>query len=208
MLERLVAFALSQRLFVALGVLLLIGAGLVMLPSLPIDAFPDVSPVQVKVIMKAPGLTPEEVEQRVTVPIELELLGLPNKKILRSTTKYALADVTVDFEDGTDIYWARNQVSERLANISRDLPEGVTGGLAPITSPLGEMFMFTIDSSDLSLAERRTLLDWVIRPALRTVPGVADVNALGGYVRAFEIVPLSEALAAHGISYDMFRRAI
>ena len=158
--------------------------------------------------MKAPGLTPEEVEQRITVPIELELLGLPNKKILRSTTKYALADITVDFEDGTDIYWARNQVSERLSNIARDLPEGVSGGLAPITSPLGEMFMFTIDSPDLSLAERRSLLDWVIRPALRTVPGVADVNALGGYVRAFEIVPLSDALAARGISYDLFRRAI
>ncbi|UVO27007.1 efflux RND transporter permease subunit [Bradyrhizobium arachidis] len=208
MLQRLVAFALSQRLFVVLSVLLLIGAGAVFLPSLPIDAFPDVSPVQVKVIMKAPGLTPEEVEQRITVPVELELLGLPNKKILRSTTKYALADITVDFEDGTDIYWARNQVSERLSNISRDFPDGANGGLAPITSPLGEMFMFTIDSAELSLAERRTLLDWVIRPALRTVPGVADVNALGGHVRAFEIVPRSDALAARGISYDLFRRAI
>ncbi|WP_375790826.1 efflux RND transporter permease subunit [Bradyrhizobium sp. vgs-9] len=208
MLPRLVAFALSQRLFVVLSALLLIGAGAVFLPSLPIDAFPDVSPVQVKVIMKAPGLTPEEVEQRITVPIELELLGLPNKKILRSTTKYALADITVDFEDGTDIYWARNQVSERLSNISRDFPDGVSGGLAPITSPLGEMFMFTIDSPELSLAERRALLDWVIRPALRTVPGVADVNALGGYVRAFEIVPRSDALAARGISSDLFRRAI
>ncbi|BAR61450.1 cobalt-zinc-cadmium resistance protein CzcA [Bradyrhizobium diazoefficiens] len=208
MLQRLVAFALSQRLFVLLAVLLLIGAGATFLPSLPIDAFPDVSPVQVKIIMKAPGLTPEEVEQRITVPIELELLGLPNKKILRSTTKYALADVTIDFEDGTDIYWARNQVSERLSNIARDLPEGVSGGLAPITSPLGEMFMFTIDSSELSLAERRTLLDWVIRPALRTVPGVADVNALGGYVRAFEIVPLNDALAARGISSELFRRAV
>jgi cobalt-zinc-cadmium resistance protein CzcA len=208
MLQRLVAFALSQRLFVLLGVLLLIGAGAVFLPSLPIDAFPDVSPVQVKIIMKAPGLTPEEVEQRITVPVELELLGLPNKKILRSTTKYALADVTVDFEDGTDIYWARNQVSERLANIARDFPDGVSGGLAPITSPLGEMFMFTIDSAELSLAERRTLLDWVIRPALRTVPGVADVNSLGGYVRAFEIVPLNDALAARGISSELFRRAI
>ncbi|MDN5001785.1 efflux RND transporter permease subunit [Bradyrhizobium sp. GCM10027634] len=208
MLRHLVAFALSQRLFVVLSVLLLIGAGAVLLPSLPIDAFPDVSPVQVKIIMKAPGLTPEEVEQRITVPVELELLGLPNKKILRSTTKYALADITVDFEDGTDIYWARNQVSERLSNISRDFPDGVSGGLAPITSPLGEMFMFTIDSAELSLAERRTLLDWVIRPALRTVPGVADVNALGGYVRAFEIVPRNDALTARGISYELFRRAI
>jgi len=208
MLQRLVAFALSQRLFVVLSVLLLIGAGAVVLPGLPIDAFPDVSPVQVKVIMKAPGLTPEEVEQRITVPIELELLGLPNKKILRSITKYALADITVDFEDGTDIYWARNQVSERLSSVSRDFPEGVNGGLAPITSPLGEMFMFTIDSTELSLAERRTLLDWVIRPALRTVPGVADVNSLGGYVRAFEIIPRNDALASRGISYDLFRRAI
>ncbi|MGJ4887635.1 efflux RND transporter permease subunit [Bradyrhizobium sp. HKCCYLRH3099] len=208
MLERLVAFALSQRLFVLLSTLLVIGAGAVVLPSLPIDAFPDVSPVQVKIIMKAPGLTPEEVEQRITVPIELELLGLPNKKILRSATKYALADITVDFEDGTDIYWARNQVSERLSNVSRDFPEGVSGGLAPITSPLGEMFMFTIDSPDLSLAERRTLLDWVIRPALRTVPGVADVNSLGGYVRAFEIVPRNDALAARGISSELFRKAI
>ncbi|MGJ4948305.1 efflux RND transporter permease subunit [Bradyrhizobium sp. HKCCYLS20291] len=208
MLQRLVAFALSQRLFVVLGVLLLLGAGAVVLPSLPIDAFPDVSPVQVKIIMKAPGLTPEEVEQRITVPIELELLGLPNKKILRSTTKYALADVTVEFEDGTDIYWARNQVSERLSNVSRDFPDGVSGGLAPITSPLGEMFMFTIDSPELSLAERRSLLDWVIRPALRTVPGVADVNALGGLVRAFEIVPRNDALAARGISSELFRKAI
>ncbi|WP_448043186.1 efflux RND transporter permease subunit [Bradyrhizobium liaoningense] len=208
MLQRLVAFALSQRLFVLLSVLLLVGAGAVLLPGLPIDAFPDVSPVQVKIIMKAPGLTPEEVEQRITVPVELELLGLPHKKVLRSTTKYALADITVDFEDGTDIYWARNQVSERLSNIARDFPDGVNGGLAPITSPLGEMFMFTIDSPELSLAERRTLLDWVIRPALRTVAGVADVNALGGYVRAFEIVPRNDALAARGISYDVFRRAI
>ena len=119
MLERVVEFALSQRLFVVVGVLLLIGIGAVLLPSLPIDAFPDVSPVQVKVIMKAPGLTPEEVEQRITVPIELELLGIPKKKILRSTTKYALADITLDFEDGTDIYWARNQVSERLSNVAR-----------------------------------------------------------------------------------------
>lgn len=135
MLRRLVAFALSQRLFVLLSVLLLVGAGAVLLPGLPIDAFPDVSPVQVKIIMKAPGLTPEEVEQRITVPVELELLGLPHKKVLRSTTKYALVDITVDFEDGTDIYWARNQVSERLSNIARDFPEGVSGGLAPITSP-------------------------------------------------------------------------
>ena len=208
MLERLVAFALSQRLFVALGVLLLIGAGLVMLPSLPIDAFPDVSPVQVKVIMKAPGLTPEEVEQRITVPIELELLGLSNKKILRSTTKYALANITVDFEDGTDIYWARNQVSERLSNIARDLPEGVkrrTG--SDHESAWRDVHVHHRQSGSVAgRAARPARLGDPSRAA--TVPGVADVNALGGHVRAFEIVPLSDALAARGISYDLFRRAI
>ena len=119
MLERLVEFALSQRLLVVLGVLLLIGAGAVVLPALPIDAFPDVSPIQVKVIMKAPGLTPEEVEQRITVPIELELLGIPNKKILRSTTKYALADITLDFEDGTDIYWAQPSLGAPVKHRAR-----------------------------------------------------------------------------------------
>src|SRR5512139_3227517 len=201
MLQRLVAFALSQRLFVALSVLLLIGAGAAFLPSLPIDAFPDVSPVQVKIIMKAPGLTPEEVEQRITVPIELELLGLPNKKILRSTTKYALTDITVDFEDGTDIYWARQQIGERLATAMDNLPPGVSGGMAPITTPLGEMFMFTVEG-DLTLAEKRVLLDWVIRPQLRTIPGVADVNSLGGLVRSFEIVPDNARMYARGVAID------
>jgi cobalt-zinc-cadmium resistance protein CzcA len=104
--------------------------------------------------MKAPGMTPEEVEARITTPIELEMLGIPNKKILRSVSKYAIADITIDFEDGTDIYWARSQVSERLNGILRDLPAGVDGGLAPITTPLGEMFMFTIDGGNLTLQER------------------------------------------------------
>jgi cobalt-zinc-cadmium resistance protein CzcA len=106
--------------------------------------------------------------------------------------------VTIDFEDGTDIYWARQQVNERLAGLG-DLPPGITGGMAPITTPLGEMFMFTVEGEGLSLTERRSLLDWVIRPALRTVPGVADVNALGGARSAvFEVVPDPLKLAARG----------
>jgi hypothetical protein len=133
--------------------------------NLPIDAFPDVSAPQVKIIVKLAGMTPEEMETRVTTPIEIEMLGLPKQTMLRSTSKYGLTDITIDFEDGTDIYWARNQVSERLTGIMGDLPPGLTGGLAPITTPLGEMFMFTVEG-DLSLAERRGLLDWVIRPAL------------------------------------------
>jgi cobalt-zinc-cadmium resistance protein CzcA len=208
MLSRLVAFALSQRLLVAgLAVLLVVG-GIRAYETLPIDAFPDMSTTQVKIIVKAPGMTPEEVETRIVVPIEFEMLGIPQQRILRSVSKYAIADITIDFHDGTDIYWARQQVTERLNGVLPELPPGVTGGLAPITTPLGEMFMFTIEGGDLSLAERRTLLDWVIRPRLRTVPGVADVNALGGYVRAFEVVPDVAALAARNISLATLERAL
>jgi cobalt-zinc-cadmium resistance protein CzcA len=199
MLARLIAFSLKQRLLVILFALALVVAGGMAFRVLPIDAFPDVSTTQVKIIIKAPGMTPEEVETRITAPIERELLGIPNQTILRSQSKYAIADITLDFEDGTDIYWARQQVSERLATVQQDLPETASGGLAPITTPLGEMFMFTIEG-DISLMEKRSLLDWVIRPALRGIRGVADVNALGGLVKSFEVVPDPAALAARQLS--------
>lgn len=200
MLTRLIQFALTQRLFVLLATVLLAGAGWLAFKNLPIDAFPDVSSTQVKIIMKAPGMTPEEVETRIALPIEVEMLGIPKQRMLRSVTKYGLVDVTLDFEDGTDLYWARQQVSERLNGILGELPTGISGGMAPITTPLGEMFMFTIEGGNLSLMERRGLLDWVIRPALRTVPGVADVNALGGLARSFEVIPDPIRMAAVGIS--------
>jgi cobalt-zinc-cadmium resistance protein CzcA len=208
MFSRLVEFALSQRLLVAALTLLLIGAGVAAFRDLPIDAFPDVSTTQVKIIMKAPGMTPEEVESRIVAPIELEMLGIPNQRVLRSVSKYAIADITIDFTDATDIYWARQQVTERLNNVMRDLPPGVSGGLAPITTPLGEMFMFTVEGDGVSLEQRRTVLDWVIRPALRTLPGVADVNSLGGLARAFEVVPDHTALSARGISMAMLQAAL
>ena len=208
MLARLIQACLSQRLFVLLAALMLGGAGWYAFKQLPIDAFPDVSSTQVKIIMKAPGMTPEEVESRIAVPVEVEMLGIPKTKVLRSVTKYGLADVTIDFQDGTDIFWARQQVSERLAGITDSLPSGISGGMAPVTTPLGEMFMFTIEGGGLSLAERRSLLDWVIRPALRTVPGVADVNALGGVVRAFEVVPNPLAMAAGGVTLAQLSEAI
>jgi heavy metal efflux system protein len=208
MLSRLVQFCLSQRLFILLAAVIVSGAGWYAYLGLPIDAFPDVSSTQVKIIMKAPGMTPEEVESRIAVPIEVEMLGIPNTKILRSVTKYGLVDVTIDFEDGTDIYWARQQVSERLGGLEESLPFGIAGGMAPITTPLGEMFMFTVESEGMSLAERRSLLDWVIRPALRTVPGVADVNALGGVVRAFEVVPDQLKMAASGVTIARLKEAI
>ena len=207
MLDALIRFSLTQRLLLLVLTVLLVAAGIVSFRELPIDAFPDVSTTQVKIILKAPGMTPEEVESRIAVPLEQELIGIPRQRLLRSTSKYALTDITVDFEDGTGIYWARQQIGERLATAMDNLPPGVSGGMAPITTPLGEMFMFTVEG-DLTLAEKRVLLDWVIRPQLRTIPGVADVNSLGGEVRTFEVVPQPQLLAARGLSLKDLRVAL
>jgi len=207
MLSRLIQFALTQRLFVLLMTALLVGLGVLAFQKIPIDAFPDVSSPQVKIIIKAPGMTPEEVEARITAPIEVEMLGIPHQVMLRAIAKYGLTDITVDFAEGTDIFWARQQVAERLNGVWGDLPTDISGGLAPLTTPLGEMFMFTIEG-DLSLMEKRQLLDWVIRPALRTVPGVADVNALGGLARSFEVVPDNTRMNARGVSFQQLYEAL
>lgn len=208
MLAKLIQFALTQRLLMLLLTVGLAVAGALAYRALPIDAFPDVSSTQVKIIIKAPGMTPEEVEARITAPIEVEMLGIPKQAGLRSVAKYALTDITVDFADGTDIYWARQQVAERLGAVWANLPADISGGMAPMTTPLGEMFMFTVESDSLSLQEKRSILDWVIRPQLRTVPGVADVNALGGLVRSFEIVPDNARMYARGVAIDMLQQAL
>jgi len=207
MLNKLAEFALTQRLLTLLFTLILVAAGVQAWRDIPIDAFPDVSTTQVKLILKAPGMTPEEVEARIVAPIETEMLGIPKQRLLRSVAKYALTDITIDFEDGTDIYWARQQVAERLTAVLGDLPAGVSGGLAPITTPLSEMFMFTVDGP-LPLDERRALLDWVIRPQLRTLAGVADVNALGGFVRTFEVAPDNAAMSARGVTLPELMNAL
>jgi cobalt-zinc-cadmium resistance protein CzcA len=204
----LIRFALSQRLLIMLGLLMLSVGGYLAFKQIPIDAFPEVSPTQVKIIVKAAGMTPEEVESRITAPIELELLGIPHQTMLRSLAKYAITDITLDFEEGTDIYWARQQVAERLNSMWGNLPTGVTGGIAPMTTPLGEIFMFAIEGGDLSLMQRRELLDWTIRPALRTVKGVADVNALGGMVRSFEVVPDNVRMSARNINTEQLIAAL
>ncbi|HPU16576.1 MAG TPA: efflux RND transporter permease subunit, partial [Polymorphobacter sp.] len=207
MLRQLVALSLSYRALVLALAIVVAGLGAWAFTKLPVDAYPNIAQTQVKLILKAPGMTPEEVESRVIAPIEMEMLGIPNQAVLRSTAKYAIADITIDFIDGTDIYWARQQVSERLAGVLADMPASVSGGMAPISTPLSEIFMFTIEGP-LSLAEKRTLLDWTIRPGLRTVPGVADVNALGGHVATFEVRPDPVALAHAGLSIADIRNAI
>ena len=137
------------------------------------------------------------------LPIEVEMLGIPKQRILRSVTKYGLVDVTVDFQDGTDLYWARQQVAERLNNIVGDLPSGITGGIAPITTPLGEMFMFTIEAPQMTLEERRSLLDWVIRPALR-----ARVTRGADRLRPGEVVQARVPFAANAAGWALPLQAV
>jgi len=199
--------SLSYRLLVLGLALVVAGLGVLAFNQLPVDAYPDIAQTQVKMILKAPGMTPEEVESRVITPIEREMLGIPKQAVLRSTAKYAIADITIDFVNGTDIYWARQQVAERLTGALTQMPASVAGGLAPISTPLSEIFMFTVDGP-LGLTEKRDLLDWTIRPALRTVPGVADVNTLGGLARTFEVRPEPVALAAAGFTVQDIRTAI
>ncbi len=201
-MNSLIKAALSQRLFISLLALAILGFGIKSYKELPIDAFPDISPTQVKIILKSDGMTPSEMESEVTIPIEMQMVGIANKTIMRSISKYGLCDITIDFEEGVDIYWARQQVSERLNDIKDELPKNLTGGLAPISTPLSDILMFTIESESLSLEEKRTLLDWVISPKLRSISGVAEVNALGGKVKTYEIIPDLEKMRTYNISFQ------
>lgn len=208
MIASLIRFSLIQRLMILLMAAALVVAGVWAFKTLPIDAFPDIASPQVQIIVKAPGLSPTEVESRITYPIELEMQGLPRQTVLRSTTKYALSIITIDFEDGTDIYWARQQVTEKLNLVWSDLPAGVEGGLGPITTPLGEGYMYRVEGEGYSNQELRRIQDWVIRPRLRTVDGVAEVNSLGGEVKVFEVVADPNSLMAHGLNLDDLETAL
>ncbi len=208
MIAALIRFSLIQRLMLMLAAAALTAGGLWSFNALPIDAYPDISPPQVQVIVKAPGLAPTEVESRITFPIEMEMQGIPNQRVLRSTTKYAISNIVIDFHDGTDIYWARQQVTERLTQAREALPKGVEVVLSPISTPLSDIFMYRVKGDGYSNSELRTLQDWTIRLRLRTVDGVADVNSMGGFVRAFEVQPDPRKLAAQGLSIDDIERAI
>lgn len=207
-MNKIIGFALAQRLFFSLLALVILGFGIKAYKELPVDAFPDISPTQVKIIIKSSGMTPAEIESRITVPIEMKMVGIPHETMMRSTAKYGLCDITIDFEDGTDIYWARQQVSERLADIKGELPANMEGGLAPISTPLSDILMFTIESNGLSLEEKRTLLDWIIAPKIRSVSGVAEVNALGGKVKTYEVVPDLNKMRTMGVTLEQIFRTL
>ncbi|MDU9798913.1 efflux RND transporter permease subunit [Helicobacter pylori] len=207
MLASIIEFSLRQRIIVIVGAILILFFGTYSFINTPVDAFPDISPTQVKIILKLPGSSPEEMENNIVRPLELELLGLKGQKSLRSISKYSISDITIDFDDSVDIYLARNIVNERLSNVMKDLPVGVEGGMAPIVTPLSDIFMFTIDGN-ITEIEKRQLLDFVIRPQLRMISGVADVNSIGGFSRAFVIVPDFNDMARLGVSISDLEAAV
>ncbi|WRG42040.1 CusA/CzcA family heavy metal efflux RND transporter [Helicobacter pylori] len=207
MLASIIEFSLRQRVIVIVGAILVLFFGTYSFINTPVDAFPDISPTQVKIILKLPGSSPEEMENNIVHPLELELLGLKGQKSLRSVSKYSISDITIDFDDSVDIYLARNIVNERLSSVMKDLPVGVEGGMAPIVTPLSDIFMFTIDGN-ITEIEKRQLLDFVIRPQLRMISGVADVNSIGGFSRAFVIVPDFNDMARLGVSISDLESAV
>ncbi|QTP04969.1 efflux RND transporter permease subunit [Helicobacter pylori] len=207
MLASIIEFSLRQRVIVIVGAILILFFGTYSFINTPVDAFPDISPTQVKIILKLPGSSPEEMENNIVRPLELELLGLKGQKSLRSISKYSISDITIDFDDSVDIYLARNIVNERLSSVMKDLPVGVEGGMAPIVTPLSDIFMFTIDGN-ITEIEKRQLLDFVIRPQLRMISGVADVNSIGGFSKAFVIVPDFNDMARLGVSISDLESAV
>lgn len=217
MLTDIIRFAIAQRwLMLALtGVLIAIGAW--SFSRLPIDATPDITNVQVQVNTAAPGYSPLESEQRVTFPLETVLAGLPGLESTRSLSRYGLSQVTAVFADGTDLYFARQQVAERLQQVKSQLPADLEPQLGPIATGLGEIFMYTVeakpnarkpDGSAWTATDLRTLQDWVVRPQLRNVPGVTEVNTIGGYARQIHITPDPARLVALGFTLDDVARAV
>jgi len=206
MLEKIIRFSIRQRFFVMAGALALIGLGWYNFKILPIDAVPDVTNIQVQINTEIPGLTPLEVEQRITFPIETIIAGIPKLKRTRSVSRYGLSQVTVIFEDGTDIYFARQLINSRLQEVKSRLPENVEPVMGPITTGLGEIFMWSVEAEDqnkkpYSSSELRTIQDWIIKPQLMNIQGVTEVNSIGGYVKNFQVSPDPQKLIAYGFSF-------
>ncbi len=206
MLEKIISFSIRQRFFVIAGALALIALGGYNFTILPIDAVPDVTNIQVQINTEAPGFTPLEVEQRITFPIETTLAGMPRWKHTRSLSRYGLSQVTVIFEDGTDIYFARQLINSKIQEVKSHLPENVEPVMGPIATGLGEIFMWSVEAEDqnrksYSSSELRTIQDWIIKPQLMNIPGVTEVNSVGGYVKNFQVSPDPQKLIAYGFSF-------
>jgi cobalt-zinc-cadmium resistance protein CzcA len=216
MLERLMAFSLRTRLMVLLLVLLVTGVGAWAVGTIPIDAFPDVTNIQVEVVSTAPGLSPLEIERFVTYPIEMAMRGLPGLAEMRSVTKYGISVVTIVFHDDVNIYFARQQVHERVSDIERELPEGVQTEMGPIATAMGEIYQYTLEGQRPAgereqveyLTGLRTLQDWVVTPLLKNAAGVTEVNSFGGYIRQFQVALDPDKLLEYDLSVDAVYQAI
>ncbi len=203
MLSRLIEFAIRQRWLVMLAVVAMAGVGVYSFQRLPIDAVPDITNVQVQINTEAPGYSPLEAEQRITFPIETAMAGLPQLDYTRSLSRYGLSQVTVVFKDGTDIYWGRQLINERIQEVKEQLPEGLEPEMGPISTGLGEIYMYTVEAKDGAShtpTDLRTIQDWVIKPQLRNVPGLVEVNTIGGYDKQYHVTPHPEKLLAYGLS--------
>jgi len=187
MFNKIISWSLEHRFLVILLSLILVGCGVRALYKLPIDAFPDTTPVQVQINTVAPALSPLEIEQQITFPIEQSISGLPKLTNVRSISKFGLSQVTVIFEDGTDIYFARQLVSERIQSV--ELPGGIARPeMGPVATGLGEVYHYIVTGEGKTLEELTTLHDWVIKPRLRSIPGVAEVNTWGGERKQYHVL--------------------
>ncbi|MGY2254277.1 CusA/CzcA family heavy metal efflux RND transporter [Pseudomonas reactans] len=211
MFERLIQFAIEQRIIVLLAVLLMAGVGIASYQKLPIDAVPDITNVQVQINSAAAGYSPLETEQRITFPIETAMAGLPGLQQTRSLSRSGLSQVTVIFKDGTDLFFARQLVNERLQVAREQLPLGIETAMGPISTGLGEIFLWTVEAKDGALkddgtpytpTDLRVIQDWIIKPQLRNVPGVAEINTIGGFAKEYQIAPDPKRLAAYNLTLN------
>ena len=217
MLHLMIPWMIRRRWLVLGVVLALAGLGVYNLQRLTIDAVPDITNVQVQINTEAPGYTPLETEQRITFPIEWALAGLPRLDYTRSISRYGLSQVTVVFTEGTDIYFARQLVNERLQAVAKRLPSGVEPVMGPVATGLGEIYMYTVaarpgarneSGQPVNAMDLRTAHDWIVKPQLLTVPGVTEVNAIGGYTKQFHVMPHPDHLAAHDLGLDDVIKAL
>src|SRR5215208_5380821 len=210
MLERLLKFSIAHRWLVLAATLAIAAFGVYNDRLLPIDAVPDITNVQVQINTEAPGYSPLEAEQRITCLVETSMAGLPHLSETRSISRYGLSQVTVIFEDGTDIYFARQLINERIQEVKSRLPPGIEPTMGPIATGLGEIFLWTVEAKPGALTPQgqpysgmdlRTVQDWIIRPQIKNVPGVADVNSIGGYTKQFHVTPDPDKLVAYGLTF-------
>ncbi len=216
MIDALLRSSLRQRLIVVVLALALLAFGLDAARRLSVDAFPDVTNVQVQIATEAPGRSPEEVERFVTVPLEIGMTGLPGLTEMRSLNKPGLSLITLVFTDATDVYFARQLVMERLLEVTPRLPEEVVPVLGPVSTALGEVYQYTLERPDdgerpltkEELVERRTVQDWVVRPLLRSIPGVAEINSTGGYVKQYQVLVDPDRMRYYGVAIQDVWQAV